>query len=132
MRYESFFTHKGQSQAYVKSFDCATAPRPLAYFCTHCGEIWGRIIVREVDHGQMAPWQIEYVPCEQHQPTGVYDWHAIPGSFLSDSKLSLANLSNMSWARAIEHLPEEVLRREFELTCKWYDKQQALKGNQDE
>lgn len=123
MLFESFFTRKGHPQAFVRRFECPTPPRPLAYFCTCCGEVWGRIIVREVESDAMAPWQIEYVPCEQHQPTGVFDWHAIPGSFLSDSRLSLANLSNMSWARAIEHLPEEVLKREFELTCKWYDQQ---------
>jgi hypothetical protein len=107
-----------------RTFDSPFPPRQLAYFCACCGEVWGRVAMSEPTN-----WQIEYVPCQRHQPTGVFDWHAIPGSFLSDRSLSLANLSCMSWARAIEHLPEEVLKREFEITTEWFDK---LKGKQDE
>lgn len=129
MRYTSSFFLKGTFLA-SGSFASDFRPHSLAFFCHTCGDIWGRISMHcPNDPGFHEHWAIEHSPCKQHTRTGVQDWSALPGSFLPESsRLSLANLSAMSWARAIEHLPQEVLKREFELTTEWYDK---LKGQED-
>lgn len=110
------------------TFTAPFVPRSMAYFCATCGDIWARI---HVEQGEQEPyWEVCHVPCDKHKVRGVIDWAAVPGSLLSsrvDNKKS--NLAVQDWARAIEHLPPEVLRREFDVNLKWYDQQQLEKDD---
>jgi len=65
-----------------------------AYFCTKCGDIWGRVAIDNKD------WMVLAVGCQKHP-----EWSAYPGgSFI------------YSWNRnIINELPDDVLRREFAL-----------------
>ena len=86
-------------------------PHSLCYVCATCGEIWGRIFVRDDD--AMQYWDVEVAPCAKHLPRGVPDWGKVPGSFLIGTDLRKGSIRTTAWARAIEHLPQGVLTREF-------------------
>lgn len=120
MRYTTHFFLQGTYLA-SSHLESNFRPHSMAYFCHSCGEVWARVSVS----GDESPeyWEIVSSPCKQHRPTGVLDWTALPGSFLPESaSLSLADMRIVAWARAIEHLPEAVLKREFELTLEWYER----------
>ncbi len=87
----------------------APGRRSFAYFCSTCGEIWGRVWAVGVDE-----WDVETVACEEHRPQGVIDWSRVPGSFLSRQFRS-AYSPRSHQAISVEHLPPAVLRRELEL-----------------
>lgn len=82
-------------------------PFSLAYFCTTCGDIWGRIVVGDGDD-----WQSLQVPCEHHLPHNLSDNNSVPGSviyWMHSERLA----SGMWWAAVIDFLPRSVLEREF-------------------
>lgn len=104
----------------ISTFSAPFVPRSLAYFCATCGEIWGRV---HVEQGEQEPyWDLAHCPCVNHKNRGVLDWSSIPGSLLTGrSENTKGHIPVTDWARAIEHLPPEVLRREFDINLKWYD-----------
>lgn len=73
----------------------------LAYFCPHCGEIWGRFVLLN-SRGEIVPFQLERISCEKHPD----NW-AIAGSLLNGAGQHL-----------LDYLPPAVLRRELELSLK--------------
>lgn len=89
----------GSTEAHQTWDSLVTAPS-IAYFCSTCGELWGRAI----NEGQRC-WQILVVGCTRHPM-----WSFEPGgSFLR------------SWHLGhIDELPESVLRREFALHWQHY------------
>lgn len=99
------------------------APAPLssiAYYCTTCGEVWGRIVVSGQDS---EVWTFEGVPCEKHTPVGAQDWGRVPGSFLSRHANRRTWVPVMWWARALESLPAQVLERELLLHLNHFEKE---------
>ena len=79
-----------------------------AFFCSTCGEVWGRVAVA----GEC--WLVHQVPCAKHRPAGVWDWSSIPGSFVQ-YRFERALVSTMFWPIVLEVVPPAVLRWEFEL-----------------
>lgn len=69
-----------------------------AFFCPHCGDVWGRIAVLDSAGRQMPLYPIT-VACSQHPDS----WN-VPGSMLAGDLGELLPL-----------LPEPILRREFEI-----------------
>lgn len=92
-------------------FECDIIPHSLAYFCSTCGEIWGRIECR--GEGERDMWSVEICPCLHHSPQGVPDWSRYAGT-VTDSFPTTRMLSKMWWGKAVEHLPPKVLRQEFD------------------
>lgn len=84
----------------------------IAYFCSSCGDIWGRAHVEGANLCEIAD-----VVCEKHKPTSPANWRATPGSFL-DPLLSTNYIGLGGWAKTIEVLPNEMLKREFLLSFK--------------
>lgn len=82
------------STSKFQTWDGVTASRSRAYFCSKCGDIWGRVAIGGRD------WQVLSVGCLNH-PT--WPWEP-GGSFLLPWNHTMLN-----------ELPEEVLRREFAL-----------------
>jgi hypothetical protein len=102
------------------------APHSVVYVCPTCGEAWGRIFI---SGGESQYWEMEPTPCEKHRPQGVQDWGRVPGSFLVGTDIEKRNMRVTAWGRAIEHLPQELYKREFELNINWYEGK--LKDEQD-
>lgn len=69
----------------------------VAYYCSWCGEIWGRLVLLD-SRGQQLPLGIEQVSCDRHPD----QWN-IPGSILGPVE------------ELVELLPPDVLKREFAL-----------------
>lgn len=67
-----------------------------AYFCSHCGDVWARIVLAD-SRGVQMPLDVERVACEKHP-----DSYNIPGSLLAGRLAAL-----------VELLPYDALRREF-------------------
>jgi hypothetical protein len=78
----------------------------LAYFCSTCGDVWGRVITA-------ASWSVINAPCSRHAPTGVADWGHVPGSMLLYS-IRKDDLARWAWGVAIETMPAAVLHKELE------------------
>jgi hypothetical protein len=97
----------------------ASAPRSFAYFCSTCGEIWGRVWSQEC-----RLWDVEDVPCVEHVPQGVSDWSRTPGSFLNRQPNSF-NTPRTHQIITLEHLPPAVLRRELEVHIRNYERKVA-------
>ena len=100
--------------------ECDIVPHSLAYFCTTCGEIWGRIACETEGHS--PHWSVEVCPCLHHSRSGVPDWSKIPGT-ITDAFLTERSLSKMWWGRALEHLPPKVLRQEFDRLMQHHTKE---------
>jgi len=97
------------------------SPRSIAYICTTCGNVWGRVIVNDPEGLQV--WEAEPSPCARHLHRGVVDYGRIPGSFLfGKGNFRKQDLRVTAWGRAIEHLPEEVLKYEFDITMKHFER----------
>lgn len=112
----------------MSTFRAPFVPRSLAYFCATCGDIWARVHVEQAE--QEPYWDVCHVPCENHKVRGVIDWASVPGSLLMGrTENTKGHLAVQDWARAIEHLPPEVLRREFDVNLKWYDNLQTEKDD---
>lgn len=107
-------------------FPTTFRPHSLAYFCSECGEVWGRVVCTMP--GATPYWSVEHVPCQGHAPGGVAGWGAIPGAFC-DGSPTKDMLSVMWWGRALEHLPPAVLQREFEITASYFER--LHHGNQE-
>jgi hypothetical protein len=100
--------------------------RHTAFFCATCGKIWARIHSDD----PFSTWVVDQRPCEEHSPTGVYDWHTIPGSILSSG--AVKDLTIMpDWARTLEHLPDAILQRELQAHLNHYDKQNGDSNEKD-
>jgi hypothetical protein len=83
----------------------AQHPQPYAMFCPTCGEIWARMPV----DGSNREWRIIGGYCEQHPGASRYVVH---GSLM------------LAWEPELtEILPDEVIRREFELHMRLWDKE---------
>lgn len=67
-----------------------------AYFCSTCGEIWGRVVFQRAD-GSQLPFEVESVACESHTD----QWNTA-GSLLS------AGMEGI-----LEALPLQAAAREF-------------------
>jgi hypothetical protein len=93
-------------------------PHSVVYVCPTCGEAWGRIFI---SGGESQYWEMEPTPCEKHQPSGVQDWGRVPGSLIVGTEISKRDMRVTAWGRAIEHLPEGLLKREFDLNANWYE-----------
>lgn len=105
-------------------------PRSLAYVCTTCGNLWGRVVVEALEDVQT--WETVSAPCALHLPRGVVDWGHVPGSFLSGKgNFKRSDLRVTAWGRALEHLPDVVLKREFELTMKHFERIENGNESQD-
>jgi hypothetical protein len=102
----------GNRLAGQSTFECGCLPHSLAYFCPSCGEVWARIHCTAPD--QETYWMVIHCPCHLHTPRGALDWSRIPGT-LTSAFPTKGHLSLLDWARAVEHLPAEILRREFDL-----------------
>lgn len=74
-----------------------------AYFCSTCGEIWGRVIIQRPD-GSPQPFRAINVACRQH-----WDPWTVPGSLLV-GELGY-NLNELS---------PEVIQREFHIYINYY------------
>jgi hypothetical protein len=67
-------------------------PVSVAFFCPHCGEIWGRRIIL-----QAKGWWVATVPCEEcHRSCTIFQ---VPGSVLTVFT-------------PLKELPKELLKRE--------------------
>ncbi len=94
-------------------------PLSFAFFCSTCGEVWGRVWT------EGSPWKVHETPCERHQPAGVWDWGRIPGSFVEyvmEVGLGHASL-------CLDLMPVEVLRREVIIHCNNYEAQYGRDSN---
>lgn len=91
--------------------------RQIAYFCTTCGEIWGRILI---EGGK--DWEVIQSPCRHHTPMGVSDWGTIPGS-LVQRKFHSSLVSIMDAARCLDLVPDAVVKYEFLLSLNQKDPQ---------
>jgi hypothetical protein len=78
-------------------------PYHLAFCCGYCGEIWGRVVYGEVGGRH---WQFISRPCERHAD----QWQARTAG-------SLVLLD-----RDVGDLPEAVVRYEFELMLRKFEK----------
>ena len=85
----------------------AQQPAPYAMFCPTCGEIWARMPV----DGSTRGWRIIGGHCEQHPGPSRYVVH---GSLILNWEPELTAI-----------LPDEVIRREFELHLRLWDKEKA-------
>jgi hypothetical protein len=79
----------------------------IAYFCSTCGEVWGRVVGGNV-------WQVRSVPCSIHTRKGVFDSSAVGGSLLHPL-VSKQYVGRWAWGITVEHLPPSLWRRELEL-----------------
>lgn len=81
----------------------------IALVCPVCVQIWGRCTIPG-----SSLWVPEMVSCE------ACDWsdilHPVPGSIISNNHPT----SGVDWA-LLDALPEELLRREFNLTVRNYE-----------
>jgi hypothetical protein len=112
MKYLATFLSKGTVLG-QSEVECDIQPHSVAYFCATCGDIWGRIFVKPVDAEQY--WEAITAPCIKHKRTGIADWNAVPGSFLVGTELTKGAARVTAWARVMEHLPEGVLKQEFQV-----------------
>jgi len=97
-------------------------PGSSAYFCLTCGEVWARIVCNGVG------WEVLKVPCPKHKPSSVTDWREVPGSFLCGYKVVSDFMSVMDWPKALDKMPPEILRREFDLHMNWFASEGAIQG----
>ena len=72
----------------------------MAYFCPHCGEIWGRVVLVDSE-GTVRPFdEVFRIACEQHP-----DQWEIAGSLIGGYR----------GEELLDYLPPEALKREFEI-----------------
>lgn len=86
----------------------------IAYFCSTCGDVWGRIVAG-------SAWHIQQVPCEQHRPRGVFDWSTISGSILNGMEQKVF-VGRWAWAATLDVMPKEVLLRELEVHINYIER----------
>lgn len=72
-----------------------------AFFCRQCGDVWGRLVMRNAA-GEQQPFDPVVVSCEQHA-----DFWNLPGSLLAN------HLEHL-----LDSLPPEALVREFQIHIK--------------
>ncbi len=89
-------------------------PLSFAFFCSTCGEVWGRVWT------EGRPWVVRQVPCEDHQPAGVWNWNQVPGSFLDRDE---AITGYPGAALCVELVPADVLAREVEVHLNYIERQ---------
>ena len=104
----------------VSEFAADFVPNSLAYCCPSCGEIWGRVDCA-AELRTEPYWQFVYAACEKHPVRGAAEVGYTPGCFTQKYAFSKTWLAVPQWGKAVEHLPEAVLRREFQLTLQEYD-----------
>lgn len=104
-------THYFIGHDLVASRDFAKRPINHAYFCSTCGEVWGRIFT------EGCPWKVAEVPCEKHEPVGVWDWRTVPGSLLQ-----LGHGGTNYAVVDLELIPEPILKREFAIHLNYYER----------
>jgi hypothetical protein len=87
------------------AFDPGNAPEMdylrsgIACFCTHCGEVWGRVVLVD-SHARQGQFEVVEIPCERHSG----EWET-PGSFLGGRYQE----------GLLKYLPPKVVVREFEI-----------------
>lgn len=77
----------------------------MAFFCSHCGDVWDRILVRN-SRKEVMPFELFQVACWKH-----WDAYNVPGSILVSRLEGLLRV-----------LPLEMLKREFVAHLKYADK----------
>lgn len=95
----------GEVTYHPKSEDYEWQKSSLAYFCVHCGEIWGRIVMHDRT-GRQQSFRPLSIACPEH-----HDYYNIPGSFLADHVAYL-----------LPQLPLAAMQREFILHLHHYEK----------
>jgi len=81
-------------------------PTSLAFFCTKCGDTWARIVVNKSD------FRVEYGDCRKHEVDSLRISGERPGSLYRP------------WlSYLVDDLPIEVIRREFNLHLKYYERE---------
>lgn len=96
------------------SFDPGASPQlgyrrtGAAFFCSHCCDIWGRIILLD-SAGQQSTTDVFRVSCSQHP-----DQWAVPGSMLTGEL-----------AAFVAHFPAGVLERECQVHLIDFDKRNS-------
>lgn len=85
-------------------------PSPYALFCPHCVEIWAKMPVE----GSKRNWMVYTVHCENHPGKSPYTIH---GSVLLNWETELLKI-----------LPPEMVRREFEVHMKLWEKEHAVEN----
>jgi hypothetical protein len=92
-------------------------PRNCAYFCGHCGEIWGRVRYTGVNE-----WTIQSRPCLEH---GIQPWEIeFAGSFRTSYPGKDPLTFSAEWPLpAIEYEAELILNYKFPngLLDKWIE-----------
>ena len=93
-------------------------PHSLRYCCQTCGRVWASVIVSPGETTNFLE-----TPCEEHRGMNAISLSQVPGSLLFNLESTKNDLAKMWWARAIDHMPQAVLEREFELAVKHYEKE---------
>lgn len=99
-------THYFLGNTLLSSRSFLRPPLSFAFFCSTCGEVWGRVWT------EGEPWKVEEVPCEKHHSVGVWDWGRVAGSFVAGNEITTGPARA---ALCVEFLPVEVLKREVEI-----------------
>lgn len=86
-------------------FGIECVPQSVAFFCNECGTLWA---VASVPN---SSYTLRQVLCEKHDH---HHWRTISGSIWSDDDRLYR-----------EALPPEVIKREFELMLKLYEKEES-------
>lgn len=98
-------------------------PHKIAWCCPVCGELWARAVPSpepkwELREGQPAvTWIFKSWPCRKHT-----HFSHVPGSLLLNNP-SKKRHAAMFWAQVVDYMPEELLKRELELTLNFYESQ---------
>lgn len=79
-----------------------------AFFCPHCGDIWGRIVAAD-PRGVVQSFEVVIVACEDH-----HDFWEVPGSLL------VRHIEKL-----LDDLPPKVVKREFEVHLKHLERKIA-------
>lgn len=102
-----------------------SAPLPdeadsIAYVCSHCGDVWGRIVVQD------QPFHIVNRPCERHPWVGVADYAQRHYCGLFQWWNADGGVTSLMFHGALpRNFPSPVLRREFLIMYEHWRKQHA-------
>lgn len=85
-------------------------PQRLAWCCPVCGEVWARAVP-----DNDSRWIFMNAPCRKHK------WYSsVPGGMLVKDVSKKKN-SSMFWAAVLEHLPDDLVKRELTMTLNYYE-----------
>lgn len=104
--------HYFLGKQYLGTSVCDLHPHSMsiAYFCSTCGDVWGRIVV------EGEPFHLVCRPCEGHAPSGVPDWGEAHRCGLFQWWCTFPDSVSTMFQGAIpSNFPSQVLRREIDL-----------------